>query len=68
MNGLGKEKKAVATKPKGTFKPGQKVPTSGQVRSVGSPTEKTVVEGERFPPTSRPGQKYVYTDVTKHKK
>ncbi len=56
------------TKPKGQFKPGQTVPVSGQVRPTGSMIEKTVVAGEPFPPTSKPGLKYVYTDVTKHKK
>jgi hypothetical protein len=60
-------RKAVAGLPKGTYKPGQHAPKSGQVKETGSKTEKTVVKGEPMPPTSGPGKKYVYTDVTKHK-
>lgn len=55
------------SKPKGKFRPGEKVPASGQVRRVGSTTEVTVVQGEPFPPTPAKGGKFVYTDVTKHK-
>lgn len=53
--------------PNKTFKPGNIVPKSGQVQQSGTKTEKTVVKGEAFPPTSKPGQTYKYTDVTKHK-
>ncbi len=53
--------------PKGIFRPGQPAPASGQVKIPGSKTEKTVVEGKPMPPTTRPGQGYRYTDVTKHK-
>lgn len=55
------------------YKPGQKVPQSGQAKPVGPrggklPGEVTVVKGEPFPPTQKPGVRYVITDPTKHKK
>lgn len=58
---------------KDTYKPGQKVPLSSQVEIIGprggrTGEERTVVEGERFPPTPKPGQQYIITDPTKHKK
>jgi len=59
--------------PRKRFKPGQKVPKSGQVERIGrrggrKGTEATVVEGEPFPPTPNPGESWEYVDVTKHKK
>lgn len=55
------------------YKPGQVVPQSGIVIEVGplggaqpGTPERTVVEGERFPPTSKPGNFYIYKRVTKH--
>ena len=58
---------------KPTFKPGQKVPVSGQAEIVGprggkTGTERTVVKGEPFPPTQKSGQGYDIVDKTKHKK
>jgi len=55
------------------FKPGQKAPDSGQYPIVGprggeTGEERTVVEGEPFPPTPRKGQGYGPPDKTKHKK
>ena len=50
-----------------TFKPGQKVPDSGQAMNTRTKTEVTVVEGERFPPTPHSGDKYVIVDKSKHK-
>lgn len=52
-----------------TYKPGQQVPSSGQVRSVGprggeSGTERTVTKGEVFPPTPGRGMGYRYVDFT----
>ena len=49
------------------FKPGQTVPDSGQYKNTGTKTEVTAVKGEPFPPTPKPGQKYVLVDKTKHK-
>lgn len=55
------------------FKPGMKVPKSGQY-SVYDPIkgntgfEITAVKGEPFPPTMLPGRYYKLTDPTKHKK
>jgi hypothetical protein len=56
----------MATLPSGTFKPGEIVPVSGQVREVGYTNEATVVNGERFPPTRSAGGSWRYVDVTKH--
>lgn len=50
-----------------TFKPGQKVPTSGQATNTRTKTEVTVTKGEPFPPTPRSGDHYKITDRTKHK-
>lgn len=52
--------------PGGTFRPGQIVPVSGQVREVGYRNEATVVKGERFPPTRASGGTWRYVDVTRH--
>lgn len=56
---------------KNTHKPGQKVPRSGQAEIIGrrgarTGVERTVVKGEPFPPTPKPGQKYKIVDPTKH--
>lgn len=56
-----------------SYSPGDKAPTSGQYKVVGprggdTGREVTVVKGEPFPPTEKPGQKYILTDPTKHKK
>jgi len=53
---------------KSSYKPGQKVPTSGQYSRDGSRLEVTVSKGERFPPSQRPGQRYTLRDATKHAK
>ena len=55
-----------------TFKPGEKAPASGQYTVLGPRNgnlgrEVTVVKGEPFPPTMKPGQKYGKPDYTKHK-
>lgn len=54
------------------FKPGELVPRSGQAEIVGprgahTGEERTVTEGEPFPPTPKKGQRYVIVDPTKHK-
>ncbi len=56
-----------------TYKPGEKVPDSGQAEIVGprggnTGEERTVVKGEPFPPTPKKGQEYIITDKTKHKR
>lgn len=56
-----------------TYKPGNKVPYSGQAEIIGprggrTGEERTVVQGEPFPPTPKPGQKFEIVDKTKHKK
>lgn len=54
--------------------PGTKAPDSGQYKEVGprggkvSDTEVTSTKGKPLPPTSKPGNKYVVVDKTKHKK
>lgn len=52
-----------------TYKPGQKVPVSGQYAIVkgGKVTkdEVTGVSGKIFPPTQKPNQKFVLADKTK---
>ena len=53
------------------YKPGMKVPTSGQYAYVGPrgkvyKTEVTSVKGESFPPTPKPKMGYVLVDKTKH--
>jgi len=56
---------------KQTFKPGQISEDSGQYVIVGprggdTGKERTVVDGEPFPPTPERGQKYILVDKTKH--
>ncbi len=53
-----------------THKPGEIAPVSGQYPIIGprgadTGTERTVVKGERFPPTPSPGQTYGKPDKTK---
>lgn len=50
------------------FKPGQRAEKSGQYLNTTTKTEVTVTRGEPIPPTPGPGQCYVLTDPTKHKK
>jgi len=57
--------------PKG-YRPGQRVPDSGQYKVLGpkggdTGTEVTSVKGEPFPPTPKPNQTFVPVDPTKHK-
>jgi hypothetical protein len=58
---------------KQAFKPGERVPQSGQAKIVGprggktSESERTIVEGEPFPPTPRKGQQYRIVDPSKRK-
>lgn len=59
-------------KNKPNYRPGEKVPESGQYPVVGprggsQGTEVTSVKGERFPPTPEPGQGYGPPDKTKHR-
>lgn len=53
-----------------THKPGTTVPASGQAQIIGprggKGPERTVVRGEPFPPTPKPGQTYKIVDKTKH--
>lgn len=54
-----------------TYKPGTISNTSGQYGIIGprgriTGEERTVVKGEPFPPTPKPGQKYKLNDKTKH--
>jgi hypothetical protein len=49
------------------FKPGDTVPVSGQYRNTTTGYEVTLVKGEKFPPTPRPGQMYELVDRTRHK-
>lgn len=56
-----------------SYKPGEKAAKSGQYRVIGSRggdtgVERTVTEGEPFPPTEKPGQRYELVDPTKHRK
>ena len=59
---------------KKAYKPGEKVPRSGQTEIVGprggktGESERTVVRGEPFPPTPKPGQKHIIVDPSKRKK
>ena len=48
-------------------KTGQKAPTSGQYRPVGSKNEITLIQGKTVPPTSDGKTKFVLVDKTKHK-
>lgn len=55
-----------------THKPGERVDRSGQAEIIGpggrrTGIERTVVKGEPYPPTPRPGQTYLPVDSTKHK-
>jgi hypothetical protein len=55
-----------------TYKPGEKVPASGQAEIIGSRggrtgQERTIVRGEHFPPTPKPGQSYQIVDRTRNK-
>lgn len=53
-------------------KPGEIAPRSGQVKIVGprggdaGGAERTVVKGERIPPTPEPGQRLIYVDYAKN--
>ena len=49
------------------YKPGEKVPVSGQYMNIKTKKEVTCVEDEPFPPTPKPNQRYMLVDVTKHK-
>ena len=53
------------------YKPGQRVPYSGQAEIIGprggrTGKERTVTRGEPFPPTPKKRQRYVIVDRTKH--
>ncbi len=53
------------------FKPGDRVPCSGQAEIIGQKggktgVERTIVKGEPFPPTPQSGQSYKIVDKTKH--
>ncbi len=55
-----------------SYKPGEKVPASGQYPIIGprggeTEEERTVTRGEPFPPTREPGQRYGKPDLTRHK-
>ncbi|TZG27129.1 YjzC family protein [Sphingomonas montanisoli] len=57
---------------KGSYKPGQEAPKSGQYGIVGprggdTKVERTVVRGEPFPPTPGKGMTYKLNDPTKTK-
>lgn len=54
------------------YKPGEKAPQSGQYGITGprggaTGEERTIVQGEPFPPTPQQGQKYTMVDPTKHR-
>jgi hypothetical protein len=54
-----------------TFKPGEKAPASGQYGILGprggdTGKERTVVRGEKLPPTPSSGQSYKINDRTKN--
>jgi hypothetical protein len=49
------------------FSSGTRVDQSGQYKNTSTGTEVTCVRGEPFPPTPKPGQKYVLANPTKHK-
>ena len=53
------------------YKPGEKVPRSGQYEIVGprggrTGDERTLVREEPFPPTPDPGMGFTLVDPTKH--
>lgn len=50
------------------IRPGTPAPHSGQVKIPGSKVEVTVVQGKPMPPSPKPGQGYIYVDLTQHKK
>jgi hypothetical protein len=55
------------------YKPGEKVPHSGQAEIIskngkGTGIERTVTKGEPFPPPPKSGQTYKIVDRTKHKR
>jgi hypothetical protein len=57
---------------KKTYKPGQFAPASAQIEIVGprggrTGEERTVVRGDRLPPTPQKGQQYIIVDRTKNK-
>ena len=59
------------SKSKKAYKPGERATISGQYEIIGSRgrktgMERTVTQGEPFPPTRAKGQKYVLVDPTKH--
>lgn len=56
---------------KQTFRPGQIAEDSGQYEIIGprggrTGDERTVTDGEPFPPTPQAGQGYVLVDRTRH--
>jgi hypothetical protein len=51
-------------KPQQGHKPGTSVPDSGIVKVPGKPEYATVVQGEKFPPTQKPGETWVYDKKT----
>lgn len=58
---------------KRTYKPGERAQRSGQyeirgTRGAMTGVERTVTRNEPLPPTPKPGQTYVLTDPTKHRK
>jgi hypothetical protein len=55
-----------------TYKPGERVPASGQAEIIGprgghTDQERTVVRGKVFPPTPGSGQGYQIVDRTRNK-
>jgi YjzC-like protein len=56
---------------RGPFHPGEIAHRSGQYRETGprggKGREVTVVKGEPFPPTTKPGHTYTLVDATKNK-
>jgi hypothetical protein len=53
------------------LKPGQPAPASGQYERVGprggrTGDERTVTRGEPLPPTTKPGERYILVDRTRH--
>ena len=57
--------------PQKGFKPGEKVPDSGQYQIIGprgsKGAERTGVKGKILPPTPQKGSHYIIKDRTKHK-
>lgn len=50
------------------YRPGEKVPVSGQYKVSRTKREVTCVKDEPFPPTPEKGETYRLVDRTKHKK